>query len=111
MRRGRQVLRWLRKKKRFVGGNHLFVEQILPLQVMVTKNKELLLGASYFDLSHCGYIETKDLEDILVPLQLDLSRAEIKKLASKLATKDQVDIQHHVSLSKLDFFSSSTTVF
>ena len=42
---------------------------------MVTKNKELLLGASYFDLSHCGYIETKDLEDILVPLQLDLSRA------------------------------------
>merc|ERR1719361_664499 len=58
-------------------------------KVMVTKNKELLLGASYFDLSHCGYIETKDLEDILVPLQLDLSRAEIKKLASKLATKDQ----------------------
>jgi len=58
-------------------------------KVMVTKNKDLLLGASYFDLSHCGYIETKDLEDILVPLQLDLSRAEIKKLAAKLATKDQ----------------------
>ena len=58
---------------------------------MVTKNKELLLGASYFDLSHCGYIETKDLEDIFVPLQLDLSRAEIKKLVSKLANKDQVD--------------------
>jgi len=57
----------------------------------VTKNKDLLLGASYFDLSHCGYIETKDLEDILVPLQLDLSRAEIKKLASKLANKDQVN--------------------
>jgi len=57
--------------------------------VMVTKNKDLLLGASYFDLSHSGYIETKDLEDILAPLQLDLSRAEIKKLAAKLATKDQ----------------------
>ena len=63
----------------------------MKLQVMVTKNKELLLGASYFDLSHCGYIETKDLEDIFVPLQLDLSRAEIKKLVSKLANKDQVD--------------------
>ena len=61
---------------------------------MVTKNKDLLLGASYFDLSHSGYIETKDLEDILAPLQLDLSRAEIKKLAAKLATKDQVDIFH-----------------
>merc|ERR1712223_1484113 len=60
-------------------------------KVMVTKNKELLLGASYFDLSHCGYIETKDLEDIFVPLQLDLSRAEIKKLVSKLANKDQVN--------------------
>merc|ERR1712113_1029586 len=43
------------------------------------------------DLSHCGYIETKDLEDIFVPLQLDLSRAEIKKLVSKLANKDQVN--------------------
>jgi len=60
-------------------------------KVMVTKNKDLLLGASYFDLSHCGYIETKDLEDILLPLELDLSRAEIKKLASKLAVKDQVN--------------------
>ena len=76
---------------------------------MVTKNKDLLLGASYFDLSHCGYIETKDLEDILVPLQLDLSRAEIKKLAAKLATKDQVDIQYCFLTSTV--FSSSTIVY
>jgi len=60
-------------------------------KMMVTKNKDLLLGASYFDLTHCGYIETKDLEDILLPLELDLSRAEIKKLANKLAVKDQVN--------------------
>merc|ERR550519_3223234 len=59
-------------------------------KVMVTKDKDLLLGCSYFDLSHCGYIESKDVEDILFPLELDLSRAEIKKLASKLASKDQV---------------------
>jgi len=58
-------------------------------KIMVTKNKDLLLGCSYFDLSHCGYIESKDVEDILFPLELDLSRAEIKKLASKLAVKDQ----------------------
>ena len=75
---------------------------------MVTKNKELLLGASYFDLSHCGYIETKDLEDILVPLQLDLSRAEIKKLASKLATKDQVDL--HIPFFSNPLFSTSLTI-
>jgi len=59
-------------------------------KVMITKDKDLLLGCSYFDLSHCGYIESKDVEDILFPLELDLSRAEIKKLASKLAVKDQV---------------------
>jgi len=58
-------------------------------KIMVTKDKDLLLGCSYFDLSHCGYIESKDVEDILFPLELDLSRAEIKKLASKLAVKDQ----------------------
>ena len=60
-------------------------------QVMVTKDKDLLLGFSYFDLSHCGYIESKDVEDILLPLELDLSRAEIKKLAGKLASKDQIN--------------------
>ena len=57
----------------------------------MSKDKNLLLGCSYFDLSHCGYIESKDIEDILFPLELDLSRAEIKKLAAKLAVKDQTN--------------------
>jgi phosphopantothenoylcysteine synthetase/decarboxylase len=26
---------------------------------MITKDSDLLLGCSYFDLSHCGYFETK----------------------------------------------------
>ena len=60
-------------------------------KVFVTKNKKLLLGYSYFDLSHCGYMECKDVEDILQTLELELSRAEIKKIANKLATKDQVN--------------------
>jgi len=60
-------------------------------KVMVTKNKDLLFGCSYFDLNHSGYIETKDLEDLFFPLELDLSRAEIKKIANKLAVKDQVN--------------------
>merc|ERR1712088_894310 len=33
-------------------------------KVMATKNKDLLLGASYFDLSHCGYIERKVLKKL-----------------------------------------------
>ena len=51
----------------------------------------MLLGCSYFDLSHCGYFESKDVEDILLTLELDLSRAELKKVASKLAVKDSIN--------------------
>ena len=60
-------------------------------KVLVTKDKNLLLGCSYFDLSHCGYLESKDVEDILLTLELDLSRAELKKVANKLAVKDSIN--------------------
>lgn len=56
----------------------------------ITKNKDLLLACSYFDLGHCGYFETKDLEDILTTMNFNLSRAQIKKLVTKVTTgKDQ----------------------
>ncbi len=51
---------------------------------MVTVDKDLLLACSYFDLSHSGYFETKDLEDIISTASLNLSRAQIKKLVSKV---------------------------
>ena len=63
-------------------------------KVVITKNKKLLFGCSYFDQSHCGYIESKDVEDILLTLELELSRAEIKKIANKLASKDQVNYRN-----------------
>ena len=44
---------------------------------MVTRDKNLLLACSYFDLNHSGYIETKDAEDILLALDLNLSRAQV----------------------------------
>ena len=57
---------------------------------VITKDKDLLLACSYFDLGHCGYFETKDLEDILTTMNLNLSRAQIKKLLTKVTTgKDQ----------------------
>jgi len=57
---------------------------------VVTKDRDLLLACSYFDLGHCGYFETKDLEDILTTINLNLSRAQIKKLVSKVTSgKDQ----------------------
>ena len=45
---------------------------------MVTWDKALLLARSYFDLNHSGYIESKDAEDILVSLTLNLSRAQVR---------------------------------
>jgi len=59
----------------------------------VTMNKDLLLACSYFDLSHIGYFEAKDLEDIFLSLELDLSRAEVKKLSHKLivGSRDHVN--------------------
>ena len=57
---------------------------------IVTKDRDLLLACSYFDLGHCGYFETKDLEDILTTMNLNLSRSQIKKLVTKVTTgKDQ----------------------
>jgi hypothetical protein len=57
---------------------------------IVTKDKDLLLACSYFDLGHCGYFETKDLEDIFTTMNLNLSRAQIKKLVAKVTVgKDQ----------------------
>ena len=51
---------------------------------VLTKDRDLLLACSYFDLGHCGYFETKDLEDILTTMNLSLSRAQIKKLVTKV---------------------------
>ena len=52
---------------------------------LVTVNRDLLMACSYFDLGHCGYFETKDLEDMLFTMNLNLSRAQIKKLVSKVS--------------------------
>ena len=38
-----------------------------------------------------SYIETKDVEDILQATTLNLSRAQIKKLVSKVSTKDRLN--------------------
>merc|ERR1712029_994922 len=53
-----------------------------PKTKVLTKDRDLLLACSYF--------ETKDLEDILTTMNLSLSRAQIKKLVTKVTNgKDQ----------------------
>lgn len=69
---------------------------------MVTNNKEMLLACSYFDLSHCGYFEAKDLEDIFLALELALSRAEVKKVAMKFASghRDHINYRSLVDIEE-----------
>ena len=40
---------------------------------LVTRNKDLLMACSYFDLGHGGYIEKKDVEDILQVISIHRS--------------------------------------
>jgi len=43
----------------------------------VTTDPELLLACVYFDLTHAGYIQEKDVEDILHIIGLHLSRSQV----------------------------------
>lgn len=46
-------------------------------RLMIHTNVPPLLAYSYFDLSHCNYIASKDLEDLFLTLGLQLSRAQV----------------------------------
>lgn len=55
---------------------------------MVTIDPYLLLAFVYFDQTHTGYIIDRDLEDIINMLGLNLSRAQQKKLMTKVISRD-----------------------
>lgn len=53
-----------------------------------TVDPDLLLSFVYFDQSQCGYIFEKDVEELFYTLGLSLSRAQAKKVLTKVVTKD-----------------------
>lgn len=57
---------------------------------LYTRDKHLLLSFVYFDQTHCGYIFDKDIEELLYTLGLSLSRSQVKKLVSKVVTRDSL---------------------
>lgn len=54
----------------------------------MTLKPDLLLACIYFDQNHCGYVLDKDLEEIIHAIGLSLSRAQVKKLISKVVSRD-----------------------
>jgi len=74
----------------------------------VTVHKDLLSAFSFFDVNHCGYIEAKDLEEILLAVGPTLSRAYVKKIVSKVTTSSATkDTQ--VNISKTIIFLQNPT--
>ncbi|XP_072391987.1 cell division cycle and apoptosis regulator protein 1-like isoform X2 [Diabrotica undecimpunctata] len=57
---------------------------------LYTKDKHLLLSFVYFDQTQCGYIFDKDVEDLIYTLGLKQSRAQIKKMISKVIVRDSL---------------------
>ncbi|XP_053682207.1 cell division cycle and apoptosis regulator protein 1-like [Sabethes cyaneus] len=55
-----------------------------------TADRELLLSFVYFDVSHCGYIFDKDIEDLLYTLGLNLSRSQVRRVTAKALTRDML---------------------
>lgn len=55
-----------------------------------TADSDLLLSFVYFDTTHCGYIFEKDLEELFYTLGLHLSRAQTRKLVSKVVSRDSL---------------------
>lgn len=67
---------------------------------LITKDKNLLLSFVYFDQTHCGYIFEKDIEDLIYTLGLNLSRAQVRKLVSKVITRDSLHYRKLTDKSK-----------
>uniref|UniRef100_A0A2M4A953 Putative cell division cycle and apoptosis regulator protein 1 n=1 Tax=Anopheles triannulatus TaxID=58253 RepID=A0A2M4A953_9DIPT len=68
-------------------------------------NSELLLSFLYFDVTHCGYIFEKDVEDIIYTIGLNLSRSQIRKIVSNATVRDTL---HYRKLAEKTITTSCT---
>lgn len=54
----------------------------------VTAFPDLMLSFVYFDVTRCGYIFEKDLEELFYALGLGLARSQLRKLIEKFVSRD-----------------------
>jgi len=73
---------------------------IAPRKVHRTVDAGLLLAFTYIDINQIGYLQDRDMEELLQTLGLLLSRAQVRKLVQKVVTKR--DMVHYRSLSDKD---------
>uniref|UniRef100_A0A8C4Q350 Uncharacterized protein n=1 Tax=Eptatretus burgeri TaxID=7764 RepID=A0A8C4Q350_EPTBU len=77
---------------------------------MKTVRPDLLLAFTYFDQSHWDYLQEKDLEELLYTLGLHLSRAQIKKLLSKVLSQDLCHYRRLTDAKQSEDVQLETTV-
>ncbi len=57
-------------------------------------NVDLFSSFAYFDQNVCGHIDERDFEEILYSLRLDISRADVQRLAKKLSSRDRINYRN-----------------
>ncbi|CAI2352396.1 unnamed protein product [Caenorhabditis sp. 36 PRJEB53466] len=71
----------------------IFVTEKIELKSLVA-NRTVYEAFSLFDANLCGYVNEKDIEEILYNGEFGISRGQIQKLAKKLSVRDRVNYRH-----------------
>lgn len=65
-------------------------EAVVPKKAPKVPDAHLVFAFTYFDVNRCGYLEQKDLEDLFSILGLHLSRNQIRRILSRVTTRDYI---------------------
>ncbi|KAL6737972.1 hypothetical protein Aduo_011574 [Ancylostoma duodenale] len=65
----------------------------LDLKSMVS-NRPLFESFAMFDVNLCGYLNERDLEDIIFNSELGVTRAQVQKLTHKLMSREKINYRH-----------------
>lgn len=64
------------------------------LHKALISHMDLFSSFAYFDTNGCGYIDERDFEEILYSLRLDISRADVQRLAKKLSSRERINYRN-----------------
>ncbi|VDK47955.1 unnamed protein product [Anisakis simplex] len=60
----------------------------------IVVNRSAFSAFCYFDRNLCGYLIEKDVEEILLSIGLNVSRAHVQKLLKKLSSHEKINYRH-----------------
>ncbi|KHJ80849.1 hypothetical protein OESDEN_19471 [Oesophagostomum dentatum] len=60
----------------------------------MVSNRSLFESFAMFDVNLCGYLNERDLEDIIFNSELSVTRAQVQKLTHKLMSREKINYRH-----------------